>query len=123
MLAQKLCEDGPRFSEPWNFGPDDVDVMQVEWVVAKVCALWGGNAAYEIDRGDHPHEAFSLKLDCSKTKSLLRWRPVWKIEKALDRIVRWTRCYQEKQDMQSVCLQEISAYARDSSAVTAERAE
>ena len=124
MLAQKLYEDGPRFSEPWNFGPDDADAVPVDWLVAKVCALWGGGASYEVDPGAHLHEALYLKLDCSKTKALLRWRPVWDIEKALDSIVHWARCYKEKQDLQSVCLQEISAYASDSAGiVTAERIE
>jgi CDP-glucose 4,6-dehydratase len=124
MLAQKLYEDAPRFSEPWNFGPDDADAMPVEWVVAKVCALWGGDASFEVDPGAHLHEALYLKLDCSKTKALLRWRPVWDIEKALDSIVHWARCYKEKQDLQSVCLQEISAYASDGAgAETAERIE
>ena len=39
---------------------------------------------YEIDDGDHPHEAHYLKLDCSKARTGLGWQPRWGLEKALD---------------------------------------
>lgn len=74
-LGQKLYQEGPRFGEAWNFGPHEADAEPVERIVQRICRLWGGSARYEIDRGEHPHEARYLKLDCSKARSVLGWRP------------------------------------------------
>lgn len=109
-LAMKLYVDGPNYSEAWNFGPDDSDAKPVEWLVKKICEKWGNNASYEIDKGDHPHEAGYLKLDWSKAKSRLGWYPRWNLEKAIDKVIEWTRAYKENKDLTDICLREIDEY-------------
>ncbi len=115
MLARKLVEDGPRHAEAWNFGPDDRDAKPVEWLVRRFCDSWGKDAAFEIDGGDHPHEAFTLTLDCSKAKARLGWRPQWDLASAMDSIVAWTKAYRDKQDLPRLCLSQIAAYSRNGS--------
>jgi CDP-glucose 4,6-dehydratase len=110
MLAHKLYEDGPRYSEAWNFGPDDNDAKPVEWLVKSLCTKWRGHAAYTIDNRMHPHEAHYLKLDCSKAKSELGWRPMWNLDKAIDSIEEWTRAYNENRNVRDVCLGQIDEY-------------
>ncbi|KAF0218723.1 MAG: CDP-glucose 4 [Geobacteraceae bacterium] len=109
-LAQKLYEDGARYGEGWNFGPDDRDARPVEWIVRKLCAKWGENASYGIDGGEHPHEAHYLKLDCSKAKAELGWHPRWDLETAIDSIIEWTRSYKGQKDVREVCLRQIEEY-------------
>lgn len=109
-LAQKLFEDGPHFSEAWNFGTDDADSKPVEWLVKYFCEQWGPDASYSIDTRSHPHEAHYLKLDCSKSKAKLGWRPKWSLEKGVTSIVAWTRAYQERKDVRAVCLNQITEY-------------
>jgi CDP-glucose 4,6-dehydratase len=111
LLAIKLYEEGPRFGEGWNFGPPEEDAQPVEWLVRKLCAGWGGGASFEFDKGEHPHEAFYLKLDCAKARQELGWRPRWSLEKALEGIVSWTKAYREIKDLQKVCLQQIEEYS------------
>ncbi|MDA5110856.1 CDP-glucose 4,6-dehydratase [Brevibacillus thermoruber] len=111
LLAQKLCEDGRRFSQSWNFGPSDNDAKPVEWIVRKLYEKWGGDAAYEIEPNVPWQEARYFKLDCSKARSELGWQPKWNLDQALDRIVEWTRAYQQHQNIRSVCLQQIEQYA------------
>lgn len=41
LLAQRLFEDGTQFGEAWNFGPVDTDARPVEWIVNRMCELWG----------------------------------------------------------------------------------
>jgi CDP-glucose 4,6-dehydratase len=89
LLAQKLYEHGPYFAGGWNFGPPDEDVRSVEWIVKRLCEQWGNGASYEIDKGEHPHEAHYLKLDCSKAGELLGWYPRWNLNKALTSILEW----------------------------------
>jgi CDP-glucose 4,6-dehydratase len=111
MLARKLYEDGPRYAEAWNFGPDDSDAKPVEWLVDSLCKKWSTGASYIIDKGKHPHEAHYLKLDCSKAKSELCWQPRWDLEKAIESIAEWTRAYKEGKDVKGVCLKQIEEYS------------
>lgn len=112
LLAQRLYEDGASFAEGWNFGPNDSDAQSVEWVVKKMCEEWGGYASYEVDKGNHPHEARYLKLDCSKAKMKLLWQPSWNLEQALEKIIEWVHAYQAKADMREFCLQQIREYMK-----------
>lgn len=111
LLAQKLYNNGPKYSEGWNFGPDEGDTKPVEWIVKKICEKWGQNASYKIDKGEHPHEAHYLKLDCSKAKEKLGWYPRWNLEKAIDSVIEWTQAYQENKDVRKACLKQIEEYS------------
>jgi CDP-glucose 4,6-dehydratase len=109
-LCEKLVTGGPSFAEGWNFGPDDSDAKNVEWITKNICDLWGNNAAYEIDKDPQPHEANYLKLDCSKAKSFLGWYPRWKIDKALQMIVAWHKAFSSDADMRKVTEDQIKEY-------------
>ncbi|MEZ7892916.1 MAG: CDP-glucose 4,6-dehydratase [Candidatus Wallbacteria bacterium] len=109
-LTKKLYEDGSKYGEGWNFGPDDSDAKQVEWIVKKICQKWGNNAGYIIDKGPHPHEASYLKLDCSKAKARLNWIPRWNLETALEKIIEWTYAYKENKNIFEVCVKQIQEY-------------
>ena len=111
LLAQKLYNNGPEYSEGWNFGPDDGDAKPVEWIVKKICEKWGQKSSYKIDKGEHPHEAHYLKLDCSKAKEKLGWYPRWNLEKAIDSVIEWTQAYQENKDVRKACLKQIEEYS------------
>lgn len=110
LLAQKLYEDGAHYAEGWNFGPAEEDAWPVEWIVQRLCRQWGAGARYEIDEGDHPHEAHYLKLDCSKARSGLGWHPRWDLDKALDSIIEWTQSYRSGDNLQKVCLGQIAEF-------------
>ncbi len=113
LLAQRLFEEGPRYAEAWNFGPDESDAQPVEWIVGKLCEKWGEQASYRIDAGKHPHEAHYLKLDCSKAKSNLGWKPKWDLKKALDSIIEWTKAYSAKNDVADLCRKQIREYSTE----------
>ena len=111
LLSKNLYQNGGQYAEAWNFGPDDNDAQTVEWMIEKICSMWGGGAAYSIDSSEQPHEAGYLKLDCSKAKNRLGWRPLWTVETALQKIVEWNKAYQQRKDMLKVCLDQIQEYA------------
>lgn len=110
VLARRLYEHGCDYAEGWNFGPADEDAKPVEWIVKQICNLWGENVGYDIDAGDHPHEAHYLKLDCSKARMRLGWMPRWDLSTALDTIVEWTRAYRSGSDLRAICLEQIGRY-------------
>ncbi len=117
VLAQKLFEKGPDYAEGWNFGPDESDAKPVGWVVEKLCSKWGKNAGCELDKGKHPHEANYLKLDCSKANLRLGWRPRWKLEQAIDKVIEWAKAYHEQRDIREICFQQIKEYSKSQAEV------
>jgi CDP-glucose 4,6-dehydratase len=108
MLAERLVADAPTTTGAWNFGPSDDDARPVRWLVERLALQLG--AAWEIDAGTHPHESHYLKLDCSKARSVLGWKPQWTLEDALDAVVDWHRHWLAKDDMRSATLGQIAAY-------------
>ncbi len=113
MLAQRLYADGPAFSEGWNFGPHEDDAKPVEWIVGRLCSMWGEGAGYEIDEGEHPHEANYLKLNCAKARAELGWKPRWGLDKALESIIEWTHAYSDGRDMREVSLKQIKDFSEE----------
>lgn len=111
-LAQRLYTDGPAFASGWNFGPPEEDARPVQWLVERLCALWGAGADWRLDGGDHPHEAHYLKLDCAKAHAELCWWPRWGLERTLASIVEWTRAYQNGGDLRAMCRQQIADYTQ-----------
>ncbi len=109
-LAEHLWSDGQAFAEGWNFGPNDEDARPVQWIVERMAQTWGEGATWQLDAADHPHEAHSLKLDISKARHRLGWRPRWRLETALDHITTWHRAWLAGQDMRALCLAQIGEY-------------
>jgi CDP-glucose 4,6-dehydratase len=95
LLAARLYTNSPMYAEPWNFGPAENDVRPVIWLVEHLTKLWGIGAAWALDPRAHPHEAHLLKLDCSKSKALLGWKPKLNLEQALDWTVSWYKTFRD----------------------------
>ena len=113
MLCQKLYEEGPKFSESFNFGPNEEDAKNVEWIALHLVKAWGENAAYKIiSNPSSLHEAHFLKLDCTKSKSQLDWKPKWNINQALDKICAWHKAYLMGEDMNKYSLNDIKIYSK-----------
>lgn len=111
-LAERLYSDGSGFAEAWNFGPDGDDANPVEWIVKQLARCWGQGATWQVDRGNHPHEANYLKLDISKAAQRLHWRPVLCLDEALGLVVDWSRAKATGTDMRAYTLEQIATYQR-----------
>lgn len=116
-LAERLLADGERWAEGWNFGPDEADARNVRWVVERFVQLWGEGAGWEIDPGTHPHEAGMLRLDISKARQRLSWRPVWNIDRTLECTVAWYRGHAKGANMRALSLAQIDEFERASKAL------
>jgi CDP-glucose 4,6-dehydratase len=109
-LAERLYTDGPAFAEGWNFGPHSDDAKPVEWIVRQLAQRWGQGATWQIDAGEHPHEANYLKLDISKAGQRLHWQPALRLDGVLSLINDWASARQAGADMHAVTLAQIAAY-------------
>lgn len=109
-LAERLYTEGQAWAEGWNFGPHDDDARPVQWIVEHLVASWKRGASWQLDGGNHPHEANYLKLDISKAKSRLGWHPSWNLATALQHITTWHQAWLAHEDVQQLCLKQIQQY-------------
>ncbi len=108
LLAQAAWEQAD-LAAGWNFGPPEQDARPVGWIVEHVAGLWPGELGWGIDDGPHPHEARYLKLDSSRARARLGWRPLLGLDEALGSIVEWYGALRDGADMRAVTLQQIEA--------------
>jgi CDP-glucose 4,6-dehydratase len=111
-LAERLWKDGAAFASAWNFGPDDGDARPVEVLADKLTSLWGRPARWAADPGPHPHEAHFLKLDSSKARQQLGWKPRLGLDNALAWTVEWYKACAAGAGARALCLEQIEKYAR-----------
>jgi len=91
-LAERLASAPERFSEPWNFGPDEQDNVTVRELAQRAIDLWGGGRI-ELDEPSTLHESATLRLDSSKARTLLAWRPRLSFGEALQWAVDWYKAW------------------------------
>ncbi len=109
LLAEKLVTEGAAFAEAWNFGPDEADTRTVQWIVETLCARVSG-ATWQQETAPQPHEAHTLRLDSSKARARLGWRPRWSLSRAVQATLDWHQAWRESQDMATFSLAQIHDY-------------
>ncbi|MCK9181284.1 MAG: CDP-glucose 4,6-dehydratase [Fibrobacteraceae bacterium] len=109
LLAQKQFEN-KNFAGNYNFGPDGSSCVTTGELVELFCSSWGKNAKWRIQGDGGPHEANFLKLDCSKSKSVLGWKPHWDIRQAIGSITEWEKALLAKNDAASITDIQIKNY-------------
>jgi CDP-glucose 4,6-dehydratase len=110
VLAQALYQEGAKFDGGWNFGPCDEDARSVQDVINLLIKNWGSAASWTQEQSEQPHEAHSLKLDCSKARQYLNWIPRWRLEKAIEKIIQWQQAHQQQSDIREISLRQIADY-------------
>ena len=96
MLGQRLLEGHTEFADAWNFGPSDNDALTVREVLERLKLQWHGFQYIIESSEDQPHEAGMLKLDSSRARQKLGWRPVWDCDQAISQTVKWYHAFYEK---------------------------
>ncbi len=109
-LAAMQCEN-PLLAGNYNVGPDDCDCVNTGDLVDLFCEKWGEGASWKnVAEANAPHEANFLKLDCSKIKSALKWKPRWHITDAIEKTVEWSKAYLSGSDVDNVMEKQIKEY-------------
>lgn len=92
LIAQRQWED-PRLAGSYNVGPDSADCVTTRELVEIFCRSWGEQACWECAEQAGPHEDTVLKLDCSKIRSALDWKPNWHVDRAVAETIAWTKAW------------------------------
>jgi CDP-glucose 4,6-dehydratase len=92
LIAEKQYGD-KSFQGSYNIGPNEEGCITTAELVDMFCKLWG-NVAWKNKSEINPsHEANFLKLDCSKIKNKVGWKPKLGIQDAVYLTVEWTKTY------------------------------
>lgn len=92
MILEKQYEK-KELAGCYNIGPDESSCVTTGQIADLFCKSWKERTGQELvwkEQSDGgPHEADFLKLDCSKAKRMLGYRPVWDIAQAVDKTVEF----------------------------------
>lgn len=111
LIGAKQYED-EGVSGYYNVGPEDRDCVTAGELVELFCKAWKEGQTWESKPADGPHEANFLKLDCSKIKSVLGWKPQWNIEMAVSKTVEWTKAWLGQENVNHVMERQIKEFMR-----------
>lgn len=110
MLAARQEED-LALGGNYNIGPDEEDCVETGMLVRLFCQTWGDGAKWKsAEEKNAPHESNYLKLDCSRIKSVLNWKPCWNIAEAVRKTVEWSKAYLAGEDINKVMQKQIKQY-------------
>ncbi len=102
VLAERLAESAD-WAAPWNFGPDDAET--VRWIVDRVRSRWPLDV--QVVPPDDGIEAPTLRLDASKARAQLGWKPRLDLAAALDATVSWHDSVRDGADPRTVTFRQI----------------
>jgi CDP-glucose 4,6-dehydratase len=99
LTGSHLIQGKVKAASTWNFGPDEESNVQVAVVLNEMTRSWPAVRPDDQVIVSGPHETKVLRLDSSKAKKLLGWRPVWSWRQALARTTSWYRAYYESRGL------------------------
>lgn len=106
LLIAKMQFEDSKYSGNYNIGPDDSSCLSTGDLVSEFCEEWKHQTGEEIKwtqrTVEGPHEANFLKLDCSKAKRVLGWKPKWGEKEMLEATVEWMKSYVQGEDCRKV---------------------
>lgn len=110
MLAARQAEDH-QLANNYNIGPVDSDCVTTEMLVTHFCHAWGNGAEWRTKaQSNAPHEANFLKLDCSRAKEKLGWKPVWNIQTAVQKTIDFAKAAKDSISTNEIMEKQISEY-------------
>jgi CDP-glucose 4,6-dehydratase len=110
-IAERLLQGDRSVATAYNFGPSEDDARPVSWVVDQMLAAWGQGLSWKQPSDLQPHEAALLRLDCSKARSELGWRPRYTLKDALEKVIEWHRHVARGEDARSISIAQIDEYS------------
>ena len=113
LIAQRQYEDH-TYADCYNVGPDYCDCVTTGELADKFCKTWGNDVSWENKSSNGPHEAGFLKLDCSKLKSILGWKPVWNVDIAIEKTVEWVKKYKDGNNINKIMITQIQEFIESS---------
>ncbi|MFD1795027.1 CDP-glucose 4,6-dehydratase [Paracoccus aurantiacus] len=112
VAARLLGDDASAAAQAWNFGPDIDATVPVGDICRIFAECWGDNGPRFAFRHnpDAPHEAGLLRLDSTRARLHLGWRPRLGLRDALRMTAEWYRAHAEAADLNALTLTQIKEF-------------
>lgn len=108
-LAEKLYQKDSSAVGAWNFAPDEQSFITTEELTKKtINAL--GKGSYTVKREKGKHEMKLLKLDASKAKASLGWKPRLGIDEGIAWTMEWYTAAYSNKNMEAITRKQIEKY-------------
>lgn len=110
LLGQKLLEEGKKYADGFNFGPNEDSVLTVAEVSSRIVENYGKGKVI-VGEKSKLHEAGLLMLNIEKAKNILGWIPTLTADEAIKNTVEWYRhFYNKEMDMLEFTIGQIEEY-------------
>lgn len=110
LLGQKLLEDGKKYADGFNFGPNEESVLTVAEVSKMVTEFYEKGKVF-VGEPSPLHEAGLLMLNIEKAKKVLNWVPTLTAKDAVKNTVEWYKHFYSKDcDMLDYTMNQIKNY-------------
>ena len=97
QVGEKLLEGINCCGDAWNFGPDKDNEISVINLVNYFTRLWK-SVLIEVHESNL-HETNILKLDSSLARAVLKWKPLYNIDKTIEKTIEWYREFHENRNV------------------------
>lgn len=112
LIAEKQYYD-KNFEGSYNIGPNEDGCVTTASLVETFCNSWGNIKLTSRLEDNHFYESNLLKLDCSKIRNKLGWRPKLSIKEAVDLTIEWTKCHYSNDNVNELTKNQIGRYFGD----------
>jgi CDP-glucose 4,6-dehydratase len=115
ILAERIISGDDVAGQGWNFGPAFEAEVQVREVADRICKILSASNGWHFsgDPNDQ-HEAAMLRLDSTKSRTLLDWKPRWSLDEALEATVEVYQSTLMKKQLRQLIIRQISDYTNAS---------
>lgn len=111
LLGQRLLENGQKYAQGFNFGPNEESVLTVADVAQRVVNYYGKGEVI-VNKTDNLHEANLLMLNIEKAKNVLGWAPTYKADEAIQATVEWYKRFYSGEKMLEFTMKQIENYEK-----------
>ena len=115
VLAMKQWNN-PEIAGAYNIGPDECDCLSTGKLVTLFSEKWKVetgktlNVKLNTSSEGQPHEANFLKLDCSKIKTTIGWKPRWSMDECMSYLVKWYALWSEGDDIGELTFSQVREF-------------
>jgi CDP-glucose 4,6-dehydratase len=110
ILAASQEEQPAKFTSAYNFGPEPQDNLTVEEVTQRAIAIWGSGDYEKSETVQQVHEAGLLRLDISKVKTELGWKPKYNASEAITKTINWYQRFTKGDNARQLVAEQVESY-------------
>lgn len=111
LLGQKLLEEGKKYADGFNFGPNEDSILTVAEVSQMACDFYGKGKVI-VGEKSPLHEAGLLMLNIEKAEKVLGWTPTLTAQEAIGATIEWYKhFYNNDTNMYDFTMKQIKNYS------------